>query len=167
MADALYSTDGRAQPVSAISPHAEPQAACMTKRYWYTSWDSHARPCATARPACCGPSCSQHAPHLGAEVQTRVCYSLELVTDGLRGKTRWWRKAPLELSHAERPLLGNERSVMLFAAGSAAKEQWFTVLRRAAGAALPCAPLQLPPAGIHPLQTGDLSVQMHSTVTWA
>ena len=53
---------------------------------------------------------------------------MQVVTEGLRGKTRWWRKAPLELSHPTRALLGNECSLMLFAAGSAAKEQWFTVL---------------------------------------
>lgn len=59
--------------------------------------------------------------------------SVEIVTEGLRGKTRWWRKAPLELANPQQQLLGNEHSIMLFAAGSAAKEQWFTVLRRAAG----------------------------------
>ncbi|KAK9815183.1 hypothetical protein WJX73_010239 [Symbiochloris irregularis] len=59
--------------------------------------------------------------------------SVQIVIEGLRGKTRWWRKAPLELSHPTRALLGNERSLMLFAAGSAAKEQWFTVLGRGAG----------------------------------
>ena len=59
--------------------------------------------------------------------------SVQIVTEGLRGKTRWWRKTPLELSHPTRALLGNERSLMLFAAGSAAKEQWFTVLGRGSG----------------------------------
>ena len=45
------------------------------------------------------------------------------MTEGLRGKTRWWRKTPLEIAHPSRPLLGQDCSLMLFAAGSAAKEQ--------------------------------------------
>ena len=48
---------------------------------------------------------------------------VEVVTEGLRGKTRWWRKTPLEIAHPSRPLLGQDCSLMLFAAGSAAKEQ--------------------------------------------
>ena len=51
-----------------------------------------------------------------------------MVTEGLRGKTRWWRKTPLEIAHPSRPLLGQDCSLMLFAAGSAAKEQVRTVV---------------------------------------
>ena len=46
-----------------------------------------------------------------------------------RGKTRWWRKAPLELSHSSRSLLAGQRSFYLFCDGSAAKEQWFNAMQ--------------------------------------
>ena len=46
-----------------------------------------------------------------------------------RGKTRWWRKAPLELSHSSRSLLAGQHSFYLFCDGSAAKEQWFNAMQ--------------------------------------
>lgn len=48
--------------------------------------------------------------------------------DGLAGKSRWLRKAPLELRHRERLLWEGRQAVLLFAGGSAAKEQWFNAL---------------------------------------
>jgi len=63
--------------------------------------------------------------------------SVEVVTDGLAGKSRWLRKAPLELAHAARPLLAGRRAVLLFAGGSAAKEQWHCALARGAAGAGP------------------------------
>lgn len=35
------------------------------------------------------------------EIEVVGC-SVEIVTEGLRGKTRWWRKAPLDISHSSR-----------------------------------------------------------------
>ena len=54
--------------------------------------------------------------------------SVRLVTEGLRGKTRWWRKTPLEISHPTRALLARQRTFFLFCDGSAAKEQWLTAV---------------------------------------
>lgn len=54
--------------------------------------------------------------------------SVRLVTEGLRGKTRWWRKTPLEISHPNRALLARQKTFFLFCDGSAAKEQWLTAL---------------------------------------
>ena len=59
--------------------------------------------------------------------------SVRLVTEGLRGKTRWWRKTPLEISHPSRALLARQTTFFLFCDGSAAKEQWFTALSWACG----------------------------------
>ena len=56
--------------------------------------------------------------------------------DGLAGKSRWLRKAPLELRHARRPLLDGRAAVLLFAGGSAAKEQWYSALARGAAEGL-------------------------------
>jgi len=61
--------------------------------------------------------------------------SVEVVTDGLAGKSRWLRKAPLELAHPARPLLAGRRAVLLFAGGGAAKEQWHCALARGAAGA--------------------------------
>lgn len=61
--------------------------------------------------------------------------SVEVVVDGLVGKSRWLRKAPLELRNGGRALLGGARAVLLFAGGSAAKEQWYNALARGAAAA--------------------------------
>ncbi len=58
--------------------------------------------------------------------------SVEVVVDGLAGKSRWLRKAPLELRHQERPVWEGRQAVLLFAGGSAAKEQWFNALARGA-----------------------------------
>ncbi len=66
--------------------------------------------------------------------------------DAIRGRSRWLRKAPLELSHASRPLLeGGQSRLLLFAAGSAAKEQWHAALAAA------CAPDGGPGAAIEAL----------------
>ena len=62
--------------------------------------------------------------------------SVEVVVDGLAGKSRWLRKAPLELHHAHRPLLDGRAAVLLFAGGSAAKEQWYSALARGAAEGL-------------------------------
>lgn len=51
-----------------------------------------------------------------------------MLTDATQGKSRWLRKAPLELSHSDRPVFEGQHTVLLFAAGSAAKEQWFVAL---------------------------------------
>ena len=56
---------------------------------------------------------------------------LAVLTEALQGKSRWLRKAPLELSHPDRPVFEGQRTVLLFAAGSAAKEQWFVALSAA------------------------------------
>lgn len=61
------------------------------------------------------------------EVPLTGC-TVRLVTEGLRGKTRWWRKTPLEISHPTRVLLARQKTFLLFCDGSAAKEQWFTAL---------------------------------------
>lgn len=55
-------------------------------------------------------------------------HSVKIVTEGLRGKSRWLRKGPLEMKHPERDIFEGQRDVLLFAAGSAAKEQWFIAL---------------------------------------
>ena len=60
------------------------------------------------------------------------CWSCRLSScpsGACRGKTRWWRKAPLELSHSSRSLLAGQRSFYLFCDGSAAKEQWFNAMQ--------------------------------------
>ena len=54
--------------------------------------------------------------------------TVRLVTEGLGGKTRWWRKTPLEISHPTRALFARQKTFLLFCDGSAAKEQWFTAL---------------------------------------
>lgn len=74
--------------------------------------------------------------------------SVEVVVDGLAGKSRWLRKAPLELRHARRPLLDGRAAVLLFAGGSAAKEQWFLALARGAAEGLD------PKQGTDPKQDG-------------
>ncbi len=53
---------------------------------------------------------------------------MTIVKEGLRGKSRWLRKAPLEIKHPDRDIFEGQREVLLFAAGSAAKEQWFIAL---------------------------------------
>lgn len=58
--------------------------------------------------------------------------TVRLVTEGLTGKTKWWRKTPLEISHPSRALLARQTSFYLFCDGSAAKEQWYTALTWAA-----------------------------------
>lgn len=60
---------------------------------------------------------------------------VEVVKDGLKTKSMWWRKCPLQISNADRQLLHGEQSFTLFAEGSAAKEQWYAALREAAGSA--------------------------------
>ena len=54
--------------------------------------------------------------------------SVEVLKEAIQGRSRWLRKSPLALAHTQRPLLGGQRRLLLFAAGSAAKEQWFTAL---------------------------------------
>lgn len=54
--------------------------------------------------------------------------SVHIITEGLRGKSRWLRKSPLEIKHPTRDIFEGQREVLLFAAGSAAKEQWFIAL---------------------------------------
>ena len=56
-----------------------------------------------------------------------------MLHQGLKSKSRWWRKCPIQVSHADRELLHGETSFALFAAGSAAKEQWYSALMQAAG----------------------------------
>lgn len=56
---------------------------------------------------------------------------MNILTEGLRGKSRWLRKSPLEIKHPERDIFEGHREVLLFAAGSAAKEQWFIALSTA------------------------------------
>lgn len=57
--------------------------------------------------------------------------SVHILTEGLRGKSRWLRKSPLEIKHPDRDVFEGQREVLLFAAGSAAKEQWFIALSSA------------------------------------
>ena len=54
--------------------------------------------------------------------------TVRLVTGGVAGKTRWWRKTPLEISHPSRALFARQKTFLLFCDGSAAKEQWFTAV---------------------------------------
>ncbi|BDA46238.1 probable testis-expressed protein 2 [Coccomyxa sp. Obi] len=61
------------------------------------------------------------------EVDLEGC-SVKIITEGLRGKSRWLRKGPLEIKHPDRDIFEGQREVLLFAAGSAAKEQWFIAL---------------------------------------
>ena len=65
--------------------------------------------------------------------------------EAIRGRSRWLRKAPLELTHSSRPLLDGQARLLLFAAGSAAKEQWHIALSVA------CAPDGGPGAAIEAL----------------
>ena len=66
---------------------------------------------------------------------TAMCQCrLSVLTEALQGKSRWLRKAPLELSHPDRPVFEGQQTVLLFAAGSAAKEQWFVALSAAISA---------------------------------
>ena len=69
-------------------------------------------------------------PSALAESQKFQC-RLDLLTEALQGKSRWLRKAPLELSHPDRLVFEGQGTVLLFAAGSAAKEQWFVALSAA------------------------------------
>ena len=57
---------------------------------------------------------------------------VSVLTEALQGKSRWLRKAPLELTHPDRAVFEGQQTVLLFAAGSAAKEQWFVALSAAA-----------------------------------
>ncbi len=59
-----------------------------------------------------------------------VC-RVSVLTEALQGKSRWLRKAPLELTHPERLVFEGQQTVLLFAAGSAAKEQWYIALSAA------------------------------------
>lgn len=59
---------------------------------------------------------------------------LSVLTEALQGKSRWLRKAPLELAHPDRAVFEGQQTVLLFAAGSAAKEQWFLALTAATSA---------------------------------
>jgi hypothetical protein len=48
---------------------------------------------------------------------------VEVVAQGLKSKSKWWRKCPIQISHKNRQLLLRETSFAMFAEGSAAKEQ--------------------------------------------
>jgi hypothetical protein len=61
-------------------------------------------------------------------MQCKCLCRVNLLTDGLKGKSRWLRKAPLEICHPDRKIFEGQEEVLIFAAGSAAKEQWFTAL---------------------------------------
>ena len=61
-------------------------------------------------------------------MDARTGCAVRLVTEGLTGKSKWWRKTPLEVSHPSKALLARQNSFYLFCDGSAAKEQWYTAL---------------------------------------
>jgi len=48
---------------------------------------------------------------------------VEVLTQGVKSKSKWWRKCPIQISHNDRSLLHKETSFAMFAEGSAAKEQ--------------------------------------------
>ena len=56
---------------------------------------------------------------------------VEVLKQALKSKSRWWRKCPIQISSSGRALLSKEASFVLFAEGSAAKEQWYTALKHA------------------------------------
>ena len=80
---------------------------------------------ARMRVLCC-TRCAGHDSHDSCR--------LSVLTEALQGKSRWLRKAPLELSHPDRAVFEGQQTVLLFAAGSAAKEQWFVALNAATSA---------------------------------
>ena len=53
---------------------------------------------------------------------------VELVRDGLGGRSEMVRRAPLLLSHPSCPLLDGERALFIFASDPAAKQQWLHAL---------------------------------------
>ena len=77
----------------------------------------------------------QVPPQLNSYVKFHVSFlcRVEIVKDGLRSKSKWWRKCPLEISHSSRQVLHSEPSFALFGEGSAAKEQWYIALKSASG----------------------------------
>jgi len=54
--------------------------------------------------------------------------TIELVRDGLQGRSEMVRKAPLLLSHSSWPLLDGEKKIFIFATDSAAKQEWLHAL---------------------------------------
>jgi hypothetical protein len=54
---------------------------------------------------------------------------VSVVTDGLKGKSLWWQKGPLLISHPQRTLLQGEAAFYLFTEHAAAKEQWMLALQ--------------------------------------
>lgn len=54
--------------------------------------------------------------------------TIELVQDGLQGRSEMVRKAPLLLSHSSWPLLNGEKKIFIFATDSAAKQEWIHAL---------------------------------------
>lgn len=53
---------------------------------------------------------------------------IHVPTEGLRGKSKWWKKCPLEISHPDKPLLSQQTSFFMFASDGFAKTQWYGVL---------------------------------------
>ncbi|KAH7615656.1 hypothetical protein Ndes2526B_g09599 [Nannochloris sp. 'desiccata'] len=54
--------------------------------------------------------------------------TVELVRDGLQGRSELARKAPLLLAHPSWPLLDGEKKIFIFATDSAAKQEWLHAL---------------------------------------
>ncbi|KAK9843022.1 hypothetical protein WJX74_005735 [Apatococcus lobatus] len=80
-----------------------------------------------SKPGQAGKEDAKGMQQAAADIPLEGC-TVTVVTEGLRGKTRWTRKAPLEVSHPSGQLLDGRSSFMLFAVGSAAKEQWFNAI---------------------------------------
>ena len=70
---------------------------------------------------------------VGWDAMGYLACRVEIVRQGLKSKSQWWRKCPLQVSSSSKALLNSEHSIMLFAEGSAAKEQWYVALRQACG----------------------------------
>jgi hypothetical protein len=54
--------------------------------------------------------------------------TIELVRDGLQGRSEMVRRAPLLLSHSSWPLLDGDKKVFIFATDPAAKQEWLHAL---------------------------------------
>ena len=73
-----------------------------------------------------------HIVSLSSEPDRGLAFCrVSVLTEALQGKSRWLRKAPLKLTHPKRPVFEGQQTLLLFAAGSAAKEQWYIALSSA------------------------------------
>jgi hypothetical protein len=78
--------------------------------------------------ACTRTNAGCHFVMLQVRIALHGC-SVTVVTECLQGKSLWWQKGPLLISHPTRTLLQGETAFYLFAEHSAAKEQWLLALQ--------------------------------------